>query len=295
MSSRDIARRFDAIVGFAELGHVLDAPVKMYSSGMQLRLGFSIASHVDPDIFVVDEALAVGDARFQAKCVEKMTALVAAGTTLLFVSHDLPAVQAICRHGVLLLNGRIHARGDAQDAIRAYLEWIEHQQLQGKTMAVGVRGRDLVVEHVTVHEPSGAERYVFDTDEAVEIRFHVHAEHDLSNPLFTLGINDGRPGMLLQCSMLEQPHEFHVPRGRHVVRCLLRHLPLAPRTYELWVGVRDSIGSNYLDWSCVGALQIRLPRDFTAASNSLTASSQLSPVRVTHQWILEESHDHSLA
>jgi ABC-type polysaccharide/polyol phosphate transport system ATPase subunit len=295
MSRREIARRFDAIVEFAELGHVLDAPVKMYSSGMQLRLGFSIASHVDPDLFVVDEALAVGDARFQAKCVERMTALVGEGRTLLFVSHDLPAVQAVCRHGLLLVNGRVHAQGSAQDAIRAYLDWIERGELQSKTKSGVVRGRDLVVERVTVHEPSGAERYAFDPEEPVEVRFHVHAERDLPNSIFTLGITDGRPGMLLQCSMLEQAHRFRVPRGHHVVRCQLGHLPLAPRTYEVWVGIRDSVGSAYLEWSCVGALQIRLPKDFFAASNSLAPSSQMSPVRVRHRWAVDQVRDRSLA
>ncbi len=100
MSKADVKRRFDEIVEFAELGHALDRPVKMYSSGMQLRLGFAVASHLDPDIFVVDEALAVGDAGFQAKCVERMMKLVAEGRTLLFVSHNLSAVEAICERGL---------------------------------------------------------------------------------------------------------------------------------------------------------------------------------------------------
>src|SRR4051812_30799518 len=93
MSRTEIHERFDAIVDFAELADVLDRPVKMYSSGMELRLGFAIASHLDPDIFIVDEALAVGDAGFQVKCVERMTALVREGRTLLFVSHNLQAVE----------------------------------------------------------------------------------------------------------------------------------------------------------------------------------------------------------
>ena len=90
----EIRRRFDEIVGFAELERSIDMPVKYYSSGMQLRLGFSIASHLEPDIFVVDEALSVGDANFQEKCVERMSKLVREGTTVLFVSHNLAAVES---------------------------------------------------------------------------------------------------------------------------------------------------------------------------------------------------------
>src|SRR5438876_9448101 len=96
MPKTEIRRRFDDIVGFAELAHVLDTPVKMYSSGMQLRLGFAVASHLDPDIFVVDEALAVGDTGFQHRCAERMSTLVREGRTLVFVSHDLKAVELIC-------------------------------------------------------------------------------------------------------------------------------------------------------------------------------------------------------
>src|SRR6266566_443551 len=105
MRKSDIRRRFDEIVDFAEVWDALDTPVKMYSSGMQLRLGFAIASHLEPDVFVVDEALAVGDAGFQAKCVERMTRLVAGGRTLLFVSHNLSAVEAVCGRGIFLLDG----------------------------------------------------------------------------------------------------------------------------------------------------------------------------------------------
>src|SRR5215211_1344732 len=99
MSKADIRRRFDEIVEFSELGGAIDTPVKFFSSGMQLRLGFSIAAHLEPDIFVVDEALAVGDARFQARCAERMSKLVASGHTLLFVSHNLYSLEAVCSKG----------------------------------------------------------------------------------------------------------------------------------------------------------------------------------------------------
>src|SRR5256884_8566102 len=90
---------------------------------MQLRLGFAIASHLDPDVFVVDEALAVGDAGFQAKCVERMTKLVAEGRTLLFVSHNLSAVEAVCGRGIFLFDGRVQGAGGGPGAARAYLGW----------------------------------------------------------------------------------------------------------------------------------------------------------------------------
>jgi len=287
MSKPEIRRKFGAIVDFAELGPVLDTPVKMYSSGMQLRLGFSIASHIDPDIFIVDEALAVGDAGFQAKCVERMTTLVSEGRTLLFVSHNLAAVETICRRGIFLLDGKIMAAGSIRDVLRAYLNWIDERQLHKKALAEGVRGRGLVLERVTVHEASGAERYVFETNEPLEVRFQVVAEDDLVNPWFTLGISDGRPGALVLCSMLEQAEGFHLPRGRHVIRCRIGPLPLGPHTYEVWLGVREAVGSGeLLDWSCVGALRIRLPGDVEGIGG-VTVPWLWGPVRVKHQWMLQ--------
>src|SRR5438552_5167982 len=168
MSKADIRRRFDEIVEFAELGHVLDTPVKMYSSGMQLRLGFSIAAHLDPDIFVVDEALAVGDAGFQAKCVERMTKLVAEGRTLLFVSHNLSAVEAICQRGIFVLAGRVTAAGVARDVLRVYLDWVDASHRRRKGRGSRVIGRGLCVERVSVHDADGEERYVFDSGEPLE-------------------------------------------------------------------------------------------------------------------------------
>src|SRR5579864_3200098 len=123
MPRDEIKRRFDEIVDFAEIGEALDRPVKMYSSGMQLRLGFAVASHSDPDLFVVDEALAVGDAGFQAKCIERMASFVAEGRTLVFVSHNLSAVETICTRGLFLLNGRAQVVDQTSYVLRRYLDW----------------------------------------------------------------------------------------------------------------------------------------------------------------------------
>src|SRR5207344_2161046 len=121
MTKADIRRRFDEIVEFSELGGAIDTPVKFFSSGMQLRLGFSIAAHLEPDVFVVDEALAVGDAGFQAKCVERMTKLTREGHTLLFVSHDLSAIEAVCERGMFLLGGTVAEIGSQREVLRAFL------------------------------------------------------------------------------------------------------------------------------------------------------------------------------
>jgi ABC-type polysaccharide/polyol phosphate transport system ATPase subunit len=122
MLRSEIRRRFDDIVTFAELDEVLDRPLKYFSSGMQLRLGFSIASYLEPDILVVDEALAVGDIAFQAKCTKRMQDMLGEGRTLIYVSHSLSSVEELCRRGVLLDGGQVAAEGDVGEIVKAYVE-----------------------------------------------------------------------------------------------------------------------------------------------------------------------------
>jgi ABC-2 type transport system ATP-binding protein/lipopolysaccharide transport system ATP-binding protein len=121
MSRRDIRRRFDEIVEFAGVQRFLDTPLKRYSSGMYLRLAFAVAAHLEPDIVVVDEVLAVGDAEFQEKCLGKMSDFRDEGRTVLFVSHNLGAVGRLCDRGLWLERGRLAADGDTQEVIRRYL------------------------------------------------------------------------------------------------------------------------------------------------------------------------------
>jgi lipopolysaccharide transport system ATP-binding protein len=121
MRRAEIVRKFDEIVGFAEVEKFVDTPVKHYSSGMYTRLAFAVAAHLEPEILVVDEVLAVGDAEFQKKCLGKMGEVARGGRTVLFVSHNMAAVQSLCRTGVLLDRGRVKQVGPAGEVVRAYL------------------------------------------------------------------------------------------------------------------------------------------------------------------------------
>ncbi|MEO2088901.1 MAG: polysaccharide ABC transporter ATP-binding protein [Gemmataceae bacterium] len=121
MRRAEIARKFDEIVAFAEVEKFLDTPVKRYSSGMYVRLAFAVAAHLEPEILVVDEVLAVGDAAFQKKCLGKMNEVAKGGRTVLFVSHNIPIVQSLCDRGVLLSGGRVEAAGPISEVAPRYL------------------------------------------------------------------------------------------------------------------------------------------------------------------------------
>ena len=140
MKRQEIARKFDEIVAFAEVEQFIDTPVKHYSSGMYVRLGFSVLAHMDPDILIVDEVLAVGDVRFQKKCMGKMEDVGQHGRTVILVSHDMPAITRMCKRAILLDKGEVVQEGAAHDVVRHYLhsghirpctEWLDPAQAPG--------------------------------------------------------------------------------------------------------------------------------------------------------------------
>jgi lipopolysaccharide transport system ATP-binding protein len=160
MTRAEIRQRFDAIVAFSELEDFLDTPVKRYSSGMFARLGFSVAVHVEPEILIVDEVLSVGDYLFQQKCLERMNQIMAGDATIIFVSHNLRAVAALCERSLLLEHGRVVQIGPTNETIKAYLTG-------------GHRGRETSDSDIHITKVSlgsrGSSRVTFETDEVVEI------------------------------------------------------------------------------------------------------------------------------
>jgi lipopolysaccharide transport system ATP-binding protein len=151
MRSREIQRRFDEIVAFAEVERFLDTPVKRYSSGMTVRLAFAVAAHLEPEVLIVDEVLAVGDTAFQRRCLDRMAEVAQEGRTVLFVSHNMSVVRRLCRRAIVLERGRVVADAGVEPAVTAYLATIEEQQavpLAGRTDRKGyglVRATSLTV------------------------------------------------------------------------------------------------------------------------------------------------------
>ena len=152
MSYREIARKLPAIVEFAEVGRFLDIPVKRYSSGMFVRLGFSIAAHLDADILLLDEVLAVGDVAFQARCFQRLEELRRAGRTVLLVSHDLAAVERICSRALLLSGGQIQLEGNPRDVTGAFLVSAHAMTL---VPPVGTAAGPIVTRALSFEAPDG--------------------------------------------------------------------------------------------------------------------------------------------
>jgi ABC-type polysaccharide/polyol phosphate transport system ATPase subunit len=182
LSRKRVAERFDEIVAFAELEQAIDRQVKFYSSGMQMRLGFGVAAFLEPDVLLVDEVLAVGDAAFQQRCLDRMRLVLSQGTTLVLVSHDLAAVEATCRRGVWLQDGVVRADGPIRDVLSSYRASVE----SGAELAARVDGR-LRIEHVSVQTPAGGTAH---TNEPLEIDLCLTGNEQV-NAWVYVGISEG--------------------------------------------------------------------------------------------------------
>jgi ABC-type polysaccharide/polyol phosphate transport system ATPase subunit len=278
MSKAGIRRHFDEIVEFAELGHVLDTPVKMYSSGMQLRLGFSIAAHLDPEVFVVDEALAVGDAGFQVKCIERMTRLVREGRTLIFVSHTLPLVREICTRGLLLESGRVAFSGTVNEVVVHYLErvgqaFVSQADPDEPIRAVGIR--------VTSGEDGGQ---WLRTHGPVTIELDLLIRTPLADAVLGVGITDGRPGNLISFSMLSQGRSTPLQSGRHTVRCSVPALPLLPSAYEVWFSALSAErAAYYAEPAVVGTLLVSDGPEYRRNDLLFARTGGFGPVSVPYE------------
>lgn len=214
-SRADMGRRVDAIIDFAELGPFIDTPVKHYSSGMYMRLGFAVATSVDPDILITDEVLAVGDEAFQRKCMERIYQHRQDGRTIVFVSHSLEAVRNLCTHAIWLDHGEVQAEGDVNATLDAYLRWTnrkEAERLQrerDEAVAAGLAPDEAWDETKPAHEGDtlrwgsgeieivnvdfldrrGHPAEVFETGGSLTVRIRYVAHRPIEEPVFGLAIH----------------------------------------------------------------------------------------------------------
>ena len=265
LSKREIARRFDEIVAFAELEEFIDAPVKTYSSGMYMRLGFSVAINVDPDVLLVDEVLAVGDEAFTHKCLDKFAEFKRRGKTVLIVTHMLDLITRFCDTAMWLDHGVTRAHGDPKRVIDAYLLDVAAQENRALAAAPAAStprdasppadmnaaaegrwgSREAEIVGVDFLRSDGTASHVFDSGEPVEIRFRVRAHEPLSDFVFGVGIFSV-DGVCCYGTNTDiegaEPAEF---RGDAEVGFHLDRLGLVEGTYKVDVAVHRRNGAPY--------------------------------------------------
>jgi lipopolysaccharide transport system ATP-binding protein len=239
MTRAEIRRDFDAIVAFAEIDRFLDTPVKRYSSGMQMRLAFAVAAHLTPEILIVDEVLAVGDYEFQRRCLGQMNKVAHSGRTVLFVSHNMNAIEELCPRTILLKSGRLDRIGPTRDVVAHYLH-----------SAAGQTAWDL--EGITDRDGTGHARLTLlellaaDTDtplagvsfrQSFRVRLHYEAYQRLKGPRFGFALLSEKGERVFLSEMAEVNFRIPAIEGKGWLDCLIMAPNVLPGAYfcEVWI------------------------------------------------------------
>jgi len=290
LSRKEIEKRFDRIVRFAELESFIDVPVRTYSSGMYVRLGFSVAVNVDPDILLVDEVLAVGDESFSRKCIDRMTTFKKTGKTIVLVTHDLPTVERFCDQALWLDSGRIRAQGDPRQVIDAYRQEVarrdderykEEQAQASLSEAESYISKtrwgngDIEIARTRILDSEGRERQVFQDGEDILIELHFQVHRPTPDVIFGIAIFNDKGACCYGTNT--DLDEMVLPplqeTGR--IRMKLEQVHLIEGTYLLDVAVHARDGHNY-DYQSGGI-------SFAVRS----AKKDAGIYRIPHRWIVE--------
>jgi len=245
MTKAEIRKKFDEIVDFAEVEKFLDTPVKRYSSGMYVRLAFAVAAHLEPEILVVDEVLAVGDAAFQRKCLGKMEDVASQeGRTVLFVSHNMAAIQTLCRRAIWLDGGRVEQDGESDSVVNAYGKHL--QNTNGFTASLTSLDGRIKVEQIRLMDGEGRATSVCSPGSPVTIEIRYRAEQPVRLPYLWIGIRS-QFGSLFAANMLLDGARPGVLEGCGTIRCTFHSLPLLPnQMYRVMFGGREADGLSML-------------------------------------------------
>jgi lipopolysaccharide transport system ATP-binding protein len=252
LSRAEIRRKLDAIVAFAELERFIDVPVKHYSSGMYVRLGFSVAVHTDPEILLVDEVLTVGDAAFQRKCLDRIDHLRQQGVTILLVSHSAETVRNVCSRALWLDDGRLVADGSVEAVVARYLahSWAAAESSLGPGVGDDRRwgSGEVRIVRVRLLDGSGQEKQFFRVGEPFRVEMHYRAEKRVERPVFGLAIHRGDGTHITGPNTQFAGYETREIESEGVVQYTVPALPLLEGTYYVSVAAHNWEDTEMYDY-----------------------------------------------
>jgi lipopolysaccharide transport system ATP-binding protein len=251
MKKREVDAKMDAIVEFSGVERFIDTPIKRYSSGMRMRLGFSVAAHLEPDVLIVDEVLAVGDAAFQKKCISAMQDLRGGGRTVLFVSHNMAAVENLCSRGIWIANGKVHLDGPTHAVIEAYMaSFASAESASSELTAVdGRRGAgEIRYSKVEFLNTEGTLQAVTRSGKGLLIRFHYRANEPIEHPAFGMKIYTELGTLVTETSTWLHGLDIPlVPAGNGYLDLEIGALNLMPGRYQISLACDSAVRPHLYD------------------------------------------------
>ncbi len=248
MTKKEITSKFDEIVAFSEVEQFLDTPVKRYSSGMYVRLAFAVAAHLDPEILIMDEVLAVGDSAFQKKCLGKMKDVASTGRTILFVSHNMASIQNLCDKCLYLKDGQMVTYGKTEDVIPVYLRASQEVQLLKLSDRTDRSGTGkLKFTSFNLKNKQGENVVAAHCGDYLNFEIEIDATTDLSNVIFSLGIDDnmGQRVAHYNNELTNQVFE-KITKGKHNIDIATPKLPLKSGEYTFTL--YSTVNGDIADW-----------------------------------------------
>jgi ABC-2 type transport system ATP-binding protein len=283
LSRAEIQKRFDDIVAFAELEDFIDNQVKFYSSGMYVRLGFAVAVNVEPDVLLVDEVLAVGDAAFQRKCLDHVKKFQREGRTIVVVSHGSDAIRQNCVRAMVMNHGQVITIDEPGEAIRVYMaDLLGVGTLEGSESG-GIEGNVLHIETVQAEHGGSGERPHMYPGESLTITADVLSAAAVPDALATIAIHDDKNELVFASDPDDHAYGMEIPEGGGIVRFYFPDVPLLDGTYSVSVGVRSDSNTAIFDWKdqvtrfevanpgrSTGTVRLPLDVSFRLRSSSVT-------------------------
>ncbi len=298
MTKREVDRVFDAIVDFSELEEFIDGPVKFYSSGMYVRLGFAVAVNMDPDILVVDEVLAVGDERFQRKCIDRVMKFQREGRTILLVTHSADVVRSICNRGIVLSHGRLVGEGEPGEATRIFREGL---LAEGAGMSI-VSATDTVavpatpgfaaegttptsdeerpVRFTLVHQAFSGDNSLpyLRTGDALTIAVGFAASVPTEDVVFSLEVRDGQGNILMRTDTSIIGTRLDLPKGVGTMHFGIEKMPLLDGNFTYALGIQSRSGVLY-DWlEQAGGFEVMNPGKTTGVIHMVVHAALIDTV-----------------
>jgi lipopolysaccharide transport system ATP-binding protein len=285
MARSEIDMQFDAIVDFSGVEKFLDTPVKRYSSGMYVRLAFAVAAHLNPEILIVDEVLAVGDAEFQKKCLGKMKDVASGGRTVLFVSHNMNAVVSLCSRAVHLQRGEVVDQGDVADVLAGYVKAIASAASNDVAKHAGrTSGCVPTFQAISFVDEHGNPASAFRSDQTITVTLGLECRQPVRDPRLAIAVNNGRGERIFAVATYLGNGTYGPIAGKTSATAMLRLPPLLPGQYSIDISLSDG-PSQFIDEISSAAAFDVVDENYLGTSHSYF--SEMGPIMVRSTWKIQ--------
>jgi len=248
MRKHEITRKFDEIVDFSGVERYIDTPVKRYSSGMYVRLAFAVAAHLESEILIVDEVLAVGDAEFQKKCLGKMGDVSKGeGRTVLFVSHNMGAIKTLCNKGIFLQNGLLKKEGNVNDIVNLYLTSYKDDSLGSSYVKKIIQNKNIELLHAEIRDEKNNSRSIFEITEIIKVRFNINCLEVIPNTYLYVTVSNEQEEIFIESDSFDSPPNVFdkLKLGENLFEFDIDKNILPHGNYKLYFNIASTYSNNF--------------------------------------------------